>query len=116
MQGTLPVPEIISVPAGGPTDPSHDELLRRGILHTQIARPVAWALAAAFVLAIFALPLSQIYLEKRADEESPLLDLFKRAPTAENLHQFEHDIEEASYAKGFVQPRLQELLTRFGRV
>jgi len=116
MQSALPVPEIVPVQAGGPTDPSHDELLRRGILHTEVSRPIAALLAGAFVLSIFALPLSQIYLEKRAEEESPLLDLFKRRPTAENLHQFEHDIEEASYAKAYVQPRLQQALTRFGRV
>lgn len=116
MQSALPVPEVVPVHAGGPTDPSHDELLRRGILHTEVSRGVAALLAGAFLLAIFGLPLSQIYLEKRAEEESPLLDLFKRRPTAENLHQFEHDIEEASYAKAFVQPRLQQALTRFGRV
>jgi alginate O-acetyltransferase complex protein AlgJ len=69
-----------------------------------------------FLLAIFGLPLSQMYWEKKADEESPLLDLFKRPPTAENLHQFEHDIEEASYAKAYVQPRLQQAMTGWGRV
>jgi alginate O-acetyltransferase complex protein AlgJ len=85
-------------------------------LHTEVSRGVAWLVAGTFLLVIFALPLAQIYLEKKADEESPLLDLFKRSPTAENLHQFEHDIEEASYAKAYVQPRLQQALTRFGRV
>jgi SGNH hydrolase-like domain, acetyltransferase AlgX len=116
MQSTLPVSSLIAPHAGGPTDPSHDEDLRRGILHTEVARPVAWLLVVGFVLAIFALPLSQIYLEKRADEESPLLDLFRRAPSAANLHQLEHDLEEAAYAKAFIQPRLQLLLSRFGRV
>ena len=116
MQSTLPVTSLIAPRAGGPTDPSHDEELRRGILHTDVARPVAWLLVVGFVLAIFALPLAQIYLEKRADEASPLLDLFRRAPSAENLHRLEHDLEEAAYAKAFVQPRLQLLLSRFGRV
>jgi len=116
MQGTLPVVSLPSVPVGGPTDPSHDENLRRGILQTQVSRGVAWLLAGSFLLTIAGLPLAQIYLEKRAEEDSPLLDLFRRAPTAENLHQFEHDVEEASYAKAFVQPRVQTLLTRLGRV
>ena len=116
MQSALPAPDVVAVHAGGPTDPSHDELLRRGILHTDISRGVAWAMVAAFLLAIFALPLSQAYLEKKAEEDSPLLELFKRSPTAEHLHELEHDIEEACYAKAYVQPRLQQALTRFGRV
>jgi hypothetical protein len=116
MQSTLSAPSLVSESGGGPTDPSHDEELRRGILRTDVGRPVAWLLVLSFLLAIYTLPLSQIYLEKRADEESPLLDLFRRAPSAENLRKFEHDVEEASYAKAFVQPRVQLLLTRFGRV
>lgn len=116
MQGTLPASNLVSQPVGGPTDPSHDEDLRRGILRTDIARPVAWLLVVSFVLALVLVPLSQQYLEHREDEESPLLELFRRAPTAENLRKVEHDLEQASYLKSFVQPRLQLLLTRWGRV
>jgi len=101
---------------GGPTDPSHDEQLRRGIIPTDVRRSVAWLLVTLFVAAIYIVPLSQAYLEHREDEDSPLLDLFHRKPTVENLRQFEKDIEQASYPKSFVQPRLQLLLTRFGRV
>ncbi|HXK16782.1 MAG TPA: hypothetical protein VNG33_03175, partial [Polyangiaceae bacterium] len=119
MQSALPAPAATSrpvAPAGGPTDPSHDADLRRGVLVTEIGRGAAWALVLLFLAAIYALPLSQAYLEKRADEESPLLDLLHRAPTAENLHAVEKGIEEAAYAKSFVQPRLQALLTRLGHV
>ena len=116
MQSTPLAPPPKAPHAGGPTDPSHDELLRRGIIATDIHRTVAWALTALFCACIAGLPLAQAFLEHRAEEESPLLDLFRRKPTAENLHQFEKDVEEASYAKSFTQPRLQELLTRFGRV
>jgi len=101
---------------GGPTDPSHDEQLRRGIIATDISRPVAWALTLLFLVAIYALPLSQAYLEKREGEDSSLAELFKRAPTAEHLRQVEKGIEEASYAKAWVQPRVQLWLTRLGRV
>src|SRR6478735_8638844 len=101
---------------GGPTDPAHDEQLRRGIIATDISRPVAWLLTLLFLAAIYALPVSQAYLEKREGEESSLAELFKRAPTAENLRQVEKGIEEASYAKAWVQPRAQLCLTRFGRV
>jgi SGNH hydrolase-like domain, acetyltransferase AlgX len=100
----------------GPTDPSHDEQLRRGILPTDVTRSVAWATSLLFLLAIYAVPLAQAYLESREDEESPITDLFRRAPTAENLRQVEKGIEDASYAKAWVQPRLQLLLTRAGRV
>jgi hypothetical protein len=116
MQSSLPADNLVTSTAGAATDPSLDHDLRRGMLHTEVARPVAWALVGSFLLAIFALPLSQLYLERRAEEESPLLDLLRREPTVENLRQVEHDLEQASYAKAFVQPRLQLLLTRLGRV
>jgi hypothetical protein len=116
MQSSLPADNVVTDTTGSTSDPALDHDLRHGVLHTEVARPVAWTLVMSFLLAIFALPLSQLYLERRAEEESPLLDLFRREPTAENLRQVEHDLEQASYAKAFVQPRLQLLLTRFGRV
>jgi alginate O-acetyltransferase complex protein AlgJ len=116
MQSTPLVPSLAAERPGGPTDPSHDEQLRRGILRTEIGRVVAWLLSGLFLLAIFGVPLSQAYLEHRAGDDSPLLDLFRHKPSVENLRQFEKDIEQASYAKAFTQPRLQLLLTRFGRV
>lgn len=115
MQSTLPVASA-RMERGGPTDPSHDEQLRRGIIDTDVTRPVAWLLTLLFLSAIYALPLAQAYLEKREGEDSSLADLFKRAPTAENLRQVEKGIEDASYAKAFVQPRMQLWLTRLGRV
>lgn len=101
---------------GGPTDPAHDEQLRRGIIATEVTRPVAWLLTLLFLSAIYAVPLSQAYLEKREEEDSSLAELFKRAPTAEHLRQVEKGVEDASYAKAWVQPRAQLWLTRLGRV
>lgn len=101
---------------GGPTDPSHDERLRRGIITTHVSRPVAWALTALFLLLITAVPLSEALLEKLNEEDSVLLGLFQHAPSAERLRQFEEELEQASRAKEFVQPRVQLLLTRWGRV
>ena len=115
MQSTLPAASA-TPERGGPTDPGHDEQLRRGIIATDITRPAAWLLTLLFLAAIYALPLAQAYLEKREGEDSSLAELFKRAPTAENLRQVEKGIEDASYAKAWVQPRAQLLLTRFGRV
>lgn len=116
MQSSLPADNLVATTADAAVDPALDPELRRGVLRTEVTRPVAWALVGSFLLAIVALPLSQLYLEHGEDEESPLLDLWRRAPTAENLRQVEHDLEQASYAKAFVQPRLQLLLTRWGRV
>jgi alginate O-acetyltransferase complex protein AlgJ len=101
---------------GGPTDPAHDEQLRRGIIATDVTRAVAWLLTLLFVATLFGVPLSQAYLERREGEESSLAELFKRAPTAENLRQLEKGIEDASYAKAWIQPRAQLWLTRLGRV
>jgi alginate O-acetyltransferase complex protein AlgJ len=101
---------------GGPTDPSHDEKLRRGIIITHVSRPVAWGLTALFLFLIYALPICEAVLEKLNDDEPVLLGLFQHAPTAERLRQFEEELEQASRAKDFVQPRVQLWLTRFGRV
>jgi SGNH hydrolase-like domain, acetyltransferase AlgX len=116
MQSTPLAPSLASEKPVGPTDPSHDELLRRGIIRTDIGKGAAFLLCGLFLVAIFGVPLSQAYLEHRAGDDSPLLDLFRRKPSVENLRQFEKDVEQASYAKAFTQPRLQLLLTRFGRV
>src|SRR3954462_11427076 len=116
MQSSTLQPSLGVAPVGGPTDPSHDERLRRGILITDVQRSVAWLLVGLFLCGIYGIPLSQAYLEHREGEDSPLLDLFRRKPTPENLRQFEKDIEQSSYAKSYTQPRLQLLLTEFGRV
>ena len=99
MQSSLPASPVSLPQGGGPTDPSHDEQLRRGIIATDVTRGVAWLLTGLFLAAIYGVPLAQTYLEKREDEESSLTDLFRRAPTAENLRQVEKGIEDASYAK-----------------
>jgi len=90
--------------------------LRRGIIATDVTRKVAWLLTLMFLVAIYGVPVTQAYLEKREGEDSSLAELFKRAPTAENLRQVEKGIEDASYAKAWVQPRAQLWLTRLGRV
>jgi hypothetical protein len=101
---------------GGPTDPSHDENLRRGIIHTEISRPMAAVLVAAFLLFIYAIPIGQAVLEKKDGQDVLIADLFRHAPTHARLKQFEDDLEQASYPKAWTQPRLQERLTRWGRV
>lgn len=100
---------------GGPTDPSHDERLRRGILETDIRREVAALLVAGFVLLIFAVPIGQFVLERVRDEDSALGELFHELPTKEHLARLESDLEKTSYAKDYVQPRVQLLLSSVAR-
>jgi SGNH hydrolase-like domain, acetyltransferase AlgX len=102
--------------SGGPTDPSHDERLRRGIIDTMVSRGVAIAIVIVFLASIYGVPISQAIFEKADGQGVLLADLFKHTPTRKSLRQFEDDLDQASYAKAFTQPRLQELLTRFGRV
>jgi alginate O-acetyltransferase complex protein AlgJ len=101
---------------GGPTDPSHDERLRRGIIDTEISPGLARAISVVFVAAIFALPLAQELMQRARGEDSVLPELFKHRPTRESLRQFEDDLEQSSYPKDWVQPRVQAVLSRVGRV
>src|SRR6478609_4057863 len=81
---------------GGPTDPSHDADLRRGVLRTAVSRRTAWALALTFLAVVYAVPIVQLIHDRRAGEESVLRELFRRAPTRENLRQFEDELDKAS--------------------
>jgi alginate O-acetyltransferase complex protein AlgJ len=108
--------EALPSRVGGPTDPSHDQQLRRGIIATEVSRPVALGLCALFLLLIYGIPLSQALLEKLHGDDSSLLPLFQRRPNRDNLRQFEKELEQASLAKDFVQPRVQLLLSRLGGV
>jgi alginate O-acetyltransferase complex protein AlgJ len=99
---------------GGPTDPSHDANLRRGILHTDVTRKVAGALVAVFLCGIYAVPISQVVLERVKGDDSVLPDLFRRWPTKDTIKQFEEDLDKASYSREAVRPRLQYVFTRFG--
>jgi hypothetical protein len=97
-------------------DPAHNARLRRGILDTRISRPVSLLLVLVFLALIFAVPIAQAVMEAQAEEESSLRALFEHVPTQENLRQLEKDIEQASYPKDYVQPRVQLALSRYGRV
>jgi len=99
---------------GGPTDPSHDENLRRGILHTDVARPVAMSLVMIFIAAISLVPVAQAVRDKVAGEPSVLLDLFRHAPTKDNLRQFEQDLDGASTPREWARAHLQTMFVRLG--
>jgi hypothetical protein len=114
----LSIPEHASLEArrGGPTDPSHDNRLKRGIIDTRISRGVAIAMTVLFLLLIYSVPIAQVVLEKKGGDDVMELDLFRHLPTKERLRQFEDDLVQASYVKEAVQPRVQSWLTRWGRV
>lgn len=123
MASSLPSsPELSAAPKapigpprrGGPTDPSHDEDLRRGILRTDVTRPVAALLVGAFVLVIAAIPIGQAIRDKVTGDDSVLLDLFRHKPSKENIKQFEDDLNKASTPREWVRPQVQALITRWG--
>lgn len=84
--------------------------------NTEVSRSVAVGVVATFLLFVYGVPIVQAVLEKTSGEDSPLPSLFKHVPTRERLRQLEKDIDSTSYAKDYFQPRIQLLLTRFGRV
>jgi hypothetical protein len=86
-----------------------------GDIHTEISRLVAVLLTVAFLLAIAVVPLVQTWLEKSRGETPFVLELFRHEPTRERLREFEEELEKTSDFKDYVQPRVQALLTRFGR-
>jgi alginate O-acetyltransferase complex protein AlgJ len=106
----------IAARRGGPTDPAHDAKLRRGVIDTAVSPGVAATITVLFLLVIYAVPVGQVVMEKARGDDVGLLDLFRHPPDQAHLHQFEKDLEQASYFKDFVQPRVQLGLTRFGRV
>jgi alginate O-acetyltransferase complex protein AlgJ len=61
-------------------------------------------------------PVVQVWLEESRGEEPFVMELFRHEPTRERLREFEEELEKTSDFKDYVQPRVQELLTRFGRV
>jgi SGNH hydrolase-like domain, acetyltransferase AlgX len=110
MRGVAP----LGLHRGGPTDPSHDEDLRRGILRTDVSRPIAAALGIAFLAVIYAVPISQAICDRATGNDSILFDLFRRAPTKENLKEFEEDLDKESTPRQYVRPRVQGLLSQAG--
>jgi alginate O-acetyltransferase complex protein AlgJ len=79
-----------------------------------MSRSLAVVMTVTFLIAMAAMPVAQGVLQKIRDEETGLLEVFRRAPTRENLKRYEDDLMEASYAREWVQPRVQALLTGVG--
>jgi hypothetical protein len=93
------------------------EELRRGMIRTQVSRSIAWIMIALFLAIIFGLPIHQAVIEWSHGRRPGVLDIFTngRFPRRADLKQYEDGLEEQSLAIRFCQPRLQQLLTRWGR-
>lgn len=94
------------------TDTSVAEDLNRGVLPTEISRPLAWLMTGLFLAMIFALPVAQTLIELSREGRIRALDVFTRLPTRENLHQYEKDLDHQSVAKRWMQPRVQLALSQ----
>ena len=116
-------PETLGPPAGpdehssaviAPSSLTPQELLNRGIIHTEISRPLAAAITICFLAIIAAIPLAQAVVEFRRQKTVQAIDVFRRFPSAANLHGFEKDLEKAAIPRNFVQPGTQWAITRVG--
>lgn len=65
------------------------------------------ALTVLFLGTIFAVPITQAALDIREDESPQIFELFRQAPTEENLRAFENDLEEYSFFEEKVRPVFQ---------
>ena len=103
---------------------------------TEISPKVARFMICGFLALIFGVPLSQVTLEVSKGHGPQALEIFKPLASAgrdalqarwqgvrldlstlvsrQHLRNFESDLERSSRAKGFFQPRLQEVITAQG--
>jgi alginate O-acetyltransferase complex protein AlgJ len=81
--------------------------LERALLPTVVSPWLARAIIVAFCIPLAVVPAVQIFLEATGRHKAQLITLFQKAPTRENLHQFEQEVAKNSVFKGFVQPRVQ---------
>src|SRR5260370_5149503 len=93
-----------------PSQPIQDDL-SRGLVHVEIGPRLEKAMTAVFLVAVFSVPVLQMVVQLVRGEGVPVMALFQHLPTVANLHAYEKDLERNSVAKGFIQPRLQMLLS-----
>jgi hypothetical protein len=68
------------------------------------------ALVLGFLAVIAAVPITQTCLELARGERVQFTDVFRQKPTAKNLRQFEHILEEKSWFQQKLRPEMQGLL------
>jgi len=67
-------------------------------------------LVVGFLVVIAAVPVTQTCLELARLERVQFTDVFRYRPTAKNLRQFEHTLEEKSWFQQKLRPEVQQLL------
>jgi hypothetical protein len=68
------------------------------------------ALVICFLAVIAAVPVAQTCIELTRHERVQATDVFRYQPTAKNLRQFEHTLEEKSWFQQHLRPAMQRLL------
>ena len=68
------------------------------------------ALVIGFLAVMGAVPITQTCLELARHERVQFTDIFRYRPTAKNLRQFEHTLEEKSWFQQKLRPEMQRLL------
>src|SRR5208282_4858188 len=63
-----------------------------------------------FLVVIAGVPVTQTCIELARHERVQATDVFRYEPTAKNLRQFEHTLEEKSWFQQHLRPQLQRLL------
>lgn len=84
--------------------------LKSGELPNQLAPGVSRWMTWGFLGLIFAVPVIQSGLEIKRGSYPQVLKLFTRTPSRRNLEAFEKRLEENSFAKQYIQPRMQAAL------
>jgi hypothetical protein len=67
-------------------------------------------LVVGFLALIAAVPITQTCIELARHERVQFTDVFRYRPTAKNLRQFEHTLEEKSWFQQKLRPEMQQLL------
>jgi hypothetical protein len=95
---------------------SREEEAKQVLEHTTISPLVSWGLIGSFLLTIFLVPTVQLLARTRSHEPifPPLNPSAGFVPQADELKQFEGDLETQSVVAGWVLPRTQSVLTRLG--
>lgn len=95
---------------------SREEEAKQVLEHTLVKPQVSWGLILSFLLTIFSVPTVQFIAQAR--QHKAVLPELNRGeqivPQAEELKQFEGDLEAQSVVAGWVMPPTQSVLTRLG--